>query len=56
MRNLGLLTALTMAGRRFIGGYRTRDAHYYYGRSRYMPHQGARKIARRLRQAEKANA
>jgi hypothetical protein len=56
MHNLGLLDALTLAGRRFIGGYRTRDARYYHGRSRYMPHQGAREIARRLAQAAKAKA
>jgi hypothetical protein len=45
--------ALAAIGRRFIGGYRTRD---YVRNSRWMPHQGKREIARRLRQEAKRAA
>ena len=38
--------ALAAIGRRFIGGYGSRDADYYLGRSRYRPHIGKKEAAR----------
>ena len=37
--------ALAGIGRRFIGGFKTRDARYYYRRSP-MPHIGAKQRAK----------
>jgi hypothetical protein len=46
MKGMAIALALATIGRRFIGGYKTRDARYYLGRNRYRPHIGAKQIAK----------
>lgn len=41
-----VVTALAGIGRRFIGGYGSRDAYYYLGRNKYRPHIGAKQRAK----------